>query len=606
MKPIKLKLFGVPIMTLGSLPDAAPVPSTQTKFVSPRYEPSNITQNSTVKEIQAAFRSAEAGDTYNLFRYYRDVVLSDDHVQAEINTRKLATLSQPLAILPADKNNKDDVALAKAILQAKDDCENWDEGMSCLMDSHMFWPVSILERLYKPATEVRPETPRLQWTLKKFVPVNHQLECYQWAYLMGGVGLGTASAIQLANLAGSMPTGVNKTTPKPGTVQNPSDVYTIDLERWEPMLKLWPIDQAGRVVYDVSRADYLDPARHIVHRGHLLNFRDNWGGPGRCILMWYLLRQLGREWFAKGMEGYGQPFKVGYTDANDPVAVALLREAFDLSKILNGIVLDESSRMELEQTMVAGMSQGYETFYNMCNDAISKAISGMDRAAKSKGLNAGDNNMQQSVREDVRVYDQQRLGQTCVKQLAIPFRDLNGLRGNVKFIWGGLSDTDAKTFADLLQTMSQSGFEPTDDSIATINDRTGISWQRKAVPAPLLPGKVPAAPGNDDDTEDDDADDDTKTLAASMKGLRWLSATGRSSASPVDDVAARFVPALADAFRGANAPIREIILNSTSREDAEKKLKLFYADWKPERVHAVLEEALQICAAKGAVAGKAA
>jgi len=77
------------------------------------------------------------------------------------------------------------------------------------------------------------------------------------------------------------------------------------------------------------------------------------------------------------------------------------------------------------------------------------------------------------------------LAETCKKQIAWPFRDLNNLRGDVKFIWGGLSDADAKTFADLLYTMRQAGYQLAQESIPTANERTGLSWERAPLVAPL-------------------------------------------------------------------------------------------------------------------------
>lgn len=608
----QLKIFGVPVASFGeekpsaaggrpqgpqygSLPDDSPVPGRATKFLSPRYEPSNITQNANVQAVQEAIRMAENGQTQELFRFYRDVLLSDDHIQSCFNTRKLALLAQPLSILPADKNNAADIALAKALGQAKQDCENWTAGLLALMDSNGFWPVSIVERLFKPAGQSRPGVPPLQYTLHKFAPVNPQLHCYSWAYLTGGVGLGVGSAIQVAN-AGTEKTG---------------SPYNIDLERWEPYLKLWPIDNAGRIIYDVTNACYLDPARHIVHRGHLLQtFRDNWGGPGRAILMWWLFRNLGREWFARGMERYGSPFPVGYADASDPVAVSLLREAFDLAKKIGGLVVDESSRVELKEALVQGMAQGYETFYNMCNEAISFHITGMRSSQQPAGLNAGQSNLVSSVREDVRMFDQMMLGETCERQIARPFAEVNGLKGQVKFVWGGLSDADAKVFAELLKTMSDSGFEPDDDSIGVVNERTGISWQRKAV-APPATFPPAAGVGEDGDDKDDDknlppsaksADKEIKTLAAR---LMWLTAGGAAAGkSPVDGVVAQHSAALAQAFRGSLAPVREIILQSSSRAEAERQLRTFFADWNPDRIAAILEEAMQVCAAKGAANAK--
>jgi len=597
----QLKIFGVPVASFGeekpsgakpqygSLPDPSPVPGRQTKFLSPRYEPSNITTNADVQAVQNAIRSAESGDVQEYYRFLRDVLLSDDHIQSCFNTRKLALLAQPLSILPEDKNNTDDMALAKALTQAKNDCENWTAGMLALMDSNGFWPVSVVERLYKTAGEPNPGAPRLQYTLRKFVPVNPQLHCFQWAYLMGGVGLGTASAVQLSQMAGK-PGGL-------GTEDN--SPYKIDLERWEPYFKLWPIDNAGRIIYDVTNASYLDPQRHIVHRGHLMQtFRDNWGGPGRAILMWWLFRNLGREWFARGMERVGTPFPVGYTDANDPAAVALLHAAFDLSKKIGGIVVDESSRIELKEAMVQGMAQGYETFYNMCNEAISFHITGIRKSESPGGLNAGQSNFAGNVREDVRMMDNMTMAETLWKQIAIPFRDINGLKGCVKFVWGGLSDADAKTFSEFLKTMNEAGFEADDQSIPTVNERTGLSWKKKVAALPAI--VPPAVPGIPPKPEPDA--DEIKPLAAR---LMWLAAHGNgASKTDVDDVVAKHSTALAGAFRGSLAPVRQIILSSTSRADAEHKLRTFFADWNPDRIANIVEEAMQVCAARGAVKAK--
>jgi len=174
---------------------------------------------------------------------------------------------------------------------------------------------------------------------------------------------------------------------------------------------------------------------------------------------------------------------VAYTDANDPAAVALLRQAFELARKIGGLVVDESSRIELKEAMVAGMSQGYETFIRLCNEAISYHITGLRDAQQPAGMNAGQSNFQGSVREDIRMFDQTMLGETCQRGIAAPFREINGLAGDVKFVWGGLSDADAKTFADFLYTMKQAGFQPSEQSLPTVNDRTGLSWERSEAPA---------------------------------------------------------------------------------------------------------------------------
>ena len=56
--------------------------------------------------------------------------------------------------------------------------------------------------------------------------------------------------------------------------------------------------------------------------------------------------------------------------------------------------------------------------------------------------------------------------------------------------------------------------------------------------------------------------------------------------------------ALASAYHGSMAPFRAAIAASTSRDDALIRVAAAYADWKPGRVVAEVEEALQLCAAQ--------
>ena len=553
-----------------------------------RFEPSNITQHATAHEIQNAIREAENGQTFNLFRFYRDVLLSDNHIQAEINTRKLALLAQPLAIMPADKTNPDDVALALAFNRAKNDCENWRDGLNALLDSNCGWPVSILERIMQPAGAPHGDEPPLQYTLKRLVPVNPQVLCYQWAYQTPGWSATSLQSAQSANKLQPIQTKENGL--------NPETPYVMNVNRWEPYIKLWPIADNGRIVYDAAQAVYLDPDRHLVHRGHLLTgFRDNWGGPMRAVLFWWYFRNLGREWFARFMERFGSPFPVGYTDATDAAAVNLLREAFDLAKSIGGLVVDESSRVELKEAMVAGGAAGHETFHNICNNEISKLITGLDSGSKPHGLNAGANQMQQSVREDYRMFDQQSLAESVKTGIVKPFAAMNGLTGEIKLVWGGLSDTDAKTFADFLAQMDVAGWTPTDEAISTIEERTGLPF-RRVTPAVPVPGSGFGIPGKDPQT----LNGEPKTFAAPFT---VFAATAREHPTPIDAIVEQHTAALAAAFKGALAPVRQIILTSSSRADCEKKLKLFYADWDPRRVNEILDEALQVCAATGAAQG---
>ena len=70
---------------------------------------------------------------------------------------------------------------------------------------------------------------------------------------------------------------------------------------------------------------------------------------------------------------------------------------------------------------------------------------------------------------------------------------------------------------------------------------------------------------------------------------------------PTDEIVALKSDALAAAYSGAMIPFRQAILDSTSPEDAARRVAEVYRDWSPQRVVETVNEALQIAAASGAV-----
>jgi hypothetical protein len=58
---------------------------------------------------------------------------------------------------------------------------------------------------------------------------------------------------------------------------------------------------------------------------------------------------------------------------------------------------------------------------------------------------------------------------------------------------------------------------------------------------------------------------------------------------------------LAQAFRGALAPIRRSIFDSRSPAEVQQCILALYADWSPDRVQPLIEDALVAQAASGAV-----
>jgi phage gp29-like protein len=87
--------------------------------------------------------------------------------------------------------------------------------------------------------------------------------------------------------------------------------------------------------------------------------------------------------------------------------------------------------------------------------------------------------------------------------------------------------------------------------------------------------------------------------------IKTMISAGRGEPVEIDEdpaavVAGKRAEVLGQAYRGAMAPFRQIILESKSREECLTRLARAYADWEPKRLVIEMEEALQLCAAAGA------
>ncbi len=539
----------------------ASIPMVRRAIVALRHEPPAATAGATISSVMAAVRAAEAGDTRQLFAIYRDLTISGSHVQAEFNKRKLAVLGEPHSILPNDKANKDDVDAAQAVRQMITGCDNWIKGIGHLMDSTL-WPVAVAEKIYRPAPPVVGGGKiALRYELARLEPVNHTLLCFQQPYLGSGVpGLGSG-----ASVVPQTPDAISQTP-------------------FEPDVRFYLTNEYG-VVNNSWAASYpAEEARHVFHRGHLIGARDCWGGPMRAVVFWWLLGTLARDWWGRSTERFGSPFLVGKTDAQNQESVNLLREAFSLSSKLGGIVVDSDTAIEMEQLFNSASSDAHEHFLACCNREISKVIVGQTLSSEASytGLGSGVSKLQGQVRDDIRVFDQLLLGETLRQHVFKQFLAINGLPGEPpRIIWGSISAEEIKGLGEVLLNLSQSGLEPTDDAIPIISERVGFQLQRRVGGA---------------------SQQGLQSPGAEMLKLLAFSAGVPRLGHPSDDIARRKAKALAEAYRGALAPVRAIILNSATPEEARARLAAFYADWKPEKVIAVTEEALQLCAAAGASA----
>lgn len=549
------------------------IPKRGTTPIAPRFEVENLSSAATVTQVQTWIREAETGNTRNLFALYRDLAMAGSHVQTELSKRKLALLGDVQTIQPASDENPDDVMAAKACRQMVDNCENWLDGMIHLLDATL-WPVSVLEKVFT-GQDLSPGSGelRLQYTLRRFEIVDPQLLCFRDYY---------------------------RTEPDPEKRRKARD-------RWEPDLRFYEVGDDGQVIWDMDKCYHAEPMRHVIHRGHaLVGVRDNWGGPMRAVVFWWLLAELGREWFARFMERYGSPFIVGKTSGQDQDSINFLNTAFSLSTKIGGLVVDQSTQIELKEVATQGAADAYDRFLGICNREISKVVIGQELSstAQATGLGSGVADLHGQVRDDIRQFDSKRLGETIRTQIFKPFLQINGMRGRPPVIqWGGESKDEAELSGALLTAMAAAGLRPTEAALPVLSQKFGFEIERN--PNPTGGFGNPGFGGfSVQSTRKRVTGWDFKGQHALLHPFNTEVDMVRGE-DPTTEIARLREKALAQAYRGAMAPFRQAILSARSKEEALTNLAKLYPDWKPERLAAELNEAMQIAAAAGARDGKA-
>lgn len=399
-------------------------------IVTLRTEPAAIAQQMDVDRVHSVIRAAESGFTRDLFTLYRDVIASDSHIQTEFSKRKLAVLGDKMSVLPWDKAVAADVQAATAIETMIHNCRSWKTACIHLLDSCL-WPVAVAEKVFTPAGH--------GFALSDLVPVPHYL---------------------LDCSSGSM--RISDVDPVTGSIMS----TTRDIE----------------------------PERYIVHRGHLLSTPDNWGGPMRSILFWWLLANMGREWWARFMDRYGAPFVVAKHPKGDDASRNTLKNALALSVKLGGLVVNEECMVELVQASTSTSGEAYDRFITICQREKSKLILGqtLSSEAQATGLGSGVASLHESVRQDIREWDATSLADTLRIQLFAQFLSANGIVATTPTLnWGSVSPVELKAQADLLVAYKQAGLRPTDDASALLSDKSGIALERDTPAAQEVGGLRP-------------------------------------------------------------------------------------------------------------------
>lgn len=368
---------------------------------------------------------------------------------------------------------------------------------------------------------------------------------------------------------------VFKVSSKPGLRYDLAGLHMVEpqLFDWtEGKLRIEEVDEAT----GNPRGSYIcpDPSRYITHRGHLLTTPDRWGGPMRSILFWKLFAANDRDWWVRFLERYGSPFILGKYDQSDDASRLGLQQAFKTATRLFGLVVSRDTEVELVQANSAQGGDAFEKFQDYAAKRISKLILGQTLSTNSDptGIGGGASGEHGQVRADLKRWDAVCLGATLRSQLFTQYLRINGIPGRAPHItFGGEDAEDAKSIGELLAGLASAGLQLTDEAIEVLGKRLGYGIQRAPAPAP-----VPAP-----------------------TSFVTFAASGKPATGDIDAVARAGAANLARAFSGDLAPIRRLIMESTSAEDLERRIRLFYADWSPAKSAEVLEHALTAYALNG-------
>lgn len=394
-----------------------------------------------VDQVASVIRQSENGNSAPFWRMCRTIILNDAHIQSELFKRKNAVLGDDLTVTPWSNAQKD-VEAADAAEAMLTNLPSLMPALMHLMDS-VVYPISIVEKVFGPADPFRPELGR-RTALVELVPVPYRL--------IGWDSNGQPVVTDRENLGGYL------------------DMPPIDLNRY------------------------------VIHRGHALSSPDRYGGPMRTIFFLALLSAMGTTWWARYLERFGSPFIVGRVDSEDDRDRRILEAAISYANQIGGMVISNASQVELKEA-AGSAGDGFEKFKAHCRAEISRIILGqtLSSITSNTGMGDGTADLQGEVRQDVRKFDSRTTGARVRTDIVAQWLSLNGYTGRAPTItFTGDTTEEIKRTIDGIKSLSEAGFEPTDDALPDISERVGYPIQRKASPVPGdvdITANSAAAPG---------------------------------------------------------------------------------------------------------------
>lgn len=373
---------------------------------------------------------------------------------------------------------------------------------------------------------------------------------------------------------------VNKRWVPGGARYSHPDFRLVPLELYDYTERTLRIKDVGSNGEPLSTTHAPDANRYIQHRGHMLMAPDNWGGPMRALVFWYLFSTQDREWWARFLERFGAPFLVGYYDKNDDDSRVILERAFSEATRIFGVVATRETQIAIQQAgSSSATSEGFKMFHECAKDEKLLLILGQTLSSKASptGIGNGASGLQGEVRKDVRLWDAYKLGVTVKNGVVIPWMRANDIQGPAPtVVFGGIDPAELAEWSAFLESVNKSGLKLSDDAISTINKRTGVTLERATAPTQAPPMGQPGV-----------SDLQSFAMALAASGISIPPVT-RANEAIADNTAAD----LSRALSGELAPLAEIVASSRSKTELLERAQAFVSQYRPARSQELLQQAL--------------
>ena len=319
------------------------------------------------------------------------------------------------------------------------------------------------------------------------------------------------------------------------------------------------------------------------------------------LTFWWAAKNFTAEWFLNFAQVFGQPIRwATYTPEMTPVDLAKLTTNLQAMGNAAYAAFPEGTTFELKEAKMQGRETAHSALIDLADKYIDLVILGqtltsdVSQAGGSRALGQTHEHTLGGI-EGALV---QWLANTLQPLLdSLCLLNFGDLLERPRLAPPVDDDEDPAALATTLGTLATAGLEPTDDALPDLSERLGFPIQRKALPDTQSGGGFQPPSGS------------SQAPAAPTDPAQPLAARAATAPAPrpardphiADQIADARIAALTAAFKGRYAPVRDIILRSTSREDALANLRAFYPELAPNRVTAIVEEAAQVSAAAGAV-----